>query len=141
MKRTPLCSFCNGKISPIPSFRHSQGVPSASRADAVLMQPSALLPQSDGALMLPSQAAVALVAALDSMNRGRIGPAAPTVVAQKTLTLDDYSVCKRFHSNGGGWGYSGGSSDAIAFTVDGEVCVGGGGGGGGGGGDRSENSR
>ena len=38
-------------------------------------------------------------------------------VVEKPWDASDYSVCQRFKSSGGSWGYSG-SDDAIAFTVD-----------------------
>eukprot|EP00048_Salpingoeca_helianthica_P002652 m.59241 g.59241 ORF g.59241 m.59241 type:complete len:2451 (-) comp12224_c2_seq1:694-8046(-) len=99
-----------------------------ARPEAVLMAPAALLPASERTSTSPAQAAVAILASIDSLNRGRIGPLPPLVTTstgQRVLTLEDYTVCKRFSSLGGGWGYSGGSNDAVAFTVDTDILLGG----------------
>ena len=37
----------------------------------------------------------------------------------------DFSIVNRFHSHGGGWGYSGHSIEAVRFTVDTDILMGG----------------
>eukprot|EP00047_Mylnosiga_fluctuans_P000811 m.202671 g.202671 ORF g.202671 m.202671 type:complete len:4234 (-) comp10109_c2_seq9:387-13088(-) len=94
--------------------------------EAVLLHPSAMLPQTDSSVVSPAQLSLALLASLDGMSRGRVGPQAVAISrGPRRLEQEEYHVVKRFESSGGGWGYGGGSSDAIAFTVDSEVLLGG----------------
>uniref|UniRef100_A0ABM0LXG7 Probable E3 ubiquitin-protein ligase MYCBP2 n=1 Tax=Saccoglossus kowalevskii TaxID=10224 RepID=A0ABM0LXG7_SACKO len=43
----------------------------------------------------------------------------------RVFTKDDFTIVNRFESHGGGWGYSGHSVEAIRFTVDCDVVLGG----------------
>jgi E3 ubiquitin-protein ligase MYCBP2 len=94
------------------------------RKDALLLTPTVALLQVP---MRPSAVGLALVSGLRSLAAGPVGverTSQPTA-APKSLALDDLTHCLRFKSQGGGWGYGGGSPDAIAFQTDTEVVIGG----------------
>ena len=43
----------------------------------------------------------------------------------KAMSKEDFSVVNRFDSHGGGWGYSGHSIEAVRFSVDTDILLGG----------------
>ncbi|EDQ87112.1 uncharacterized protein MONBRDRAFT_33522 [Monosiga brevicollis MX1] len=65
-----------------------------------------------------------LLSALASRTHGQQGQEKEkTLVSRKALSPEDFMVFERFGSEGGGWGYGGGSPDAISFTCSDEAYL------------------
>ena len=45
--------------------------------------------------------------------------------SSKAFSKEDFSIVNRFDSHGGGWGYSGHSIEAVRFSVDTDILMGG----------------
>ena len=97
-----------------------------------IMTADLALPVSPGCLVSRSQAALNLLSCLDTItsvsplnslshsdeDSARLG-------SSKAYSKEDFSIVNRFDSHGGGWGYSGHSIEAVRFTVDTDILMGG----------------
>ncbi|KAF6200669.1 hypothetical protein GE061_005112 [Apolygus lucorum] len=89
------------------------------------------LPTITGCTVTRSQAALHLLAALDTLTSTEhvLSPNAEEKRSRqsqsKVYSKEDFSTVGRFESNGGGWGYSGHSIEAIRFMADTDILLGG----------------
>ncbi|XP_073976386.1 MYC binding protein highwire isoform X3 [Rhodnius prolixus] len=89
------------------------------------------LPTSPGMAVTRSQAALHLLAALDTLTATEhvLCPSADEKRARqaqtKVYSKEDFSTVGRFECHGGGWGYSGHSIEAIRFMADTDILMGG----------------
>jgi E3 ubiquitin-protein ligase MYCBP2 len=110
---------------------------SMSPSAANILSPQLALPVTTGARISRSQASLNLLACLDTLTQmpeatltslleeestanGKVGAS-----GGKIYTKEDFSAVSRFDSHGGGWGYSGHSIEAIRFSCDTDVLIGG----------------
>lgn len=94
----------------------------ALSSEMALFFPPALLP-ANSSIVTPAQVALNLFATLEVLNRGALSEASNNSISLLPAPKDasDYEAAVRFGSQGGGWGYGGGSADAIGFSVSQEV--------------------
>jgi E3 ubiquitin-protein ligase MYCBP2 len=115
-----------------------------------ILSPDLALPVRAACLVSRSQAALNLLSCLDTITGATAAASAGSSAAillyleeeaaaagnlggsggganngLKSLSREDFSVVNRFDSHGGGWGYSGHSIEAVRFSVDTDIVVGG----------------
>ena len=96
-----------------------------------IMSPELALPMSPGSLVSRNQASLNLLSCLDTLNLmpdvnlSAMEDDAAKNLANKSFTKEDFNVVNRFDSHGGGWGYSGHSIEAVRFSCDTDVLLGG----------------
>lgn len=97
-----------------------------------MLEPSLCLPAAAGCQVRRSQAALHLLAALDTLTQAHalhmdVTPEVPEALPgpAKAFSVQDFSPVNRFESHGGGWGYSAHSIEAIRFMADADVILGG----------------
>ncbi|KAL1131016.1 hypothetical protein AAG570_012254, partial [Ranatra chinensis] len=89
------------------------------------------LPTTNGCTVTRSQAALHLLAVLDTLTASNITlhPGSEDKRTRqshtKVYSREDFSTIGRFESHGGGWGYSGHSIEAIRFMADTDILLGG----------------
>jgi E3 ubiquitin-protein ligase MYCBP2 len=98
---------------------------------STILSPELALPMSPGSLVSRNQTSLNLLSCLDMLNLmpdvnlSAIEEDSAKSMANKSFTKEDFSVVNRFDSHGGGWGYSGHSIEAIRFSTDTDVLLGG----------------
>ncbi|EPY82785.1 hypothetical protein CB1_000626006 [Camelus ferus] len=96
-----------------------------------ILSPELALPTGSRALTTRSHAALHILGCLDTlaaMQDLKMGVASTeeeTQAVMKVYSKEDYSVVNRFESHGGGWGYSAHSVEAIRFSADTDILLGG----------------
>jgi len=96
-----------------------------------ILSPELALPAGSRALTTRSHAALHILGCLDTlaaMQDLKMGVASTeeeTQAVMKVYSKEDYSVVNRFESHGGGWGYSAHSVEAIRFSADTDILLGG----------------
>ena len=96
-----------------------------------IMSPDLALPVTPGCLVSRSQAALNLLSCLDTITSSPTGNLTHTeeessrAGSSKAFSKEDFSIVNRFDSHGGGWGYSGHSIEAVRFSVDTDILMGG----------------
>ena len=96
-----------------------------------IMSPDLALPVTTGCLVSRSQAALNLLSCLDTITSSPLSSLAHAdedtgrVGSSKAYSKEDFSIVNRFDSHGGGWGYSGHSIEAVRFSVDTDILLGG----------------
>ena len=97
----------------------------------LILSPEIVIPNKSGFPISRSNAALNLLCSLHTLTRAnQLGlsvfdddPVKNQVA--KTYSKEDFSSVNRFESHGGGWGYSGHSIEAIRFSCDTDVLLGG----------------
>ena len=75
--------------------------------------------------------ALNLLSCLDTITSSPVGNLAHSdddntrLGSAKAYSKEDFSIINRFDSHGGGWGYSGHSIEAVRFSVDTDIILGG----------------
>ena len=96
-----------------------------------ILAPDLALPVSSGCLVSRSQAALNLLSCLDTItsspatNLAHADEDSARLGGAKAYSKEDFSIVNRFDSHGGGWGYSGHSIEAVRFSVDTDILLGG----------------
>ena len=96
-----------------------------------ILSPDLALPVTTNCLVSRSQAALNLLSCLDTITSSPVGNLSPgeedgaRVAGAKAYSKEDFSIVNRFDSHGGGWGYSGHSIEAVRFSVDTDILLGG----------------
>ena len=96
-----------------------------------ILSPDLALPVTTDCLVSRSQAALNLLSCLDTITSSPVGNLiageedSSRVAGAKTYSKEDFSIVNRFDSHGGGWGYSGHSIEAVRFSVDTDIILGG----------------
>ncbi|XP_033631426.1 E3 ubiquitin-protein ligase MYCBP2-like isoform X2 [Asterias rubens] len=98
---------------------------------ASVLTPELALPSTPSILVSRSHCALHMLACLDTLTASQ--EAQLTVTAAQTekqcitkvYTKEDFNAVNRFEGYGGGWGYSGHSVEALRFSVDTDVVLGG----------------
>ena len=110
----------------------SVGDQPAGCACPALLTPERSIPVCAGSACTRSHCAMHLLGCLDTLTAAQKfeltvcdDPDAERQSAAVVYTKDDFSVVNRFESHGGGWGYSGHSIEAVRFSVDTDVLLGG----------------
>ncbi|CAG0881435.1 unnamed protein product [Darwinula stevensoni] len=96
-----------------------------------ILTPEVALPVIPGTRVSRSQVTLFLLCCLDllmilddfTLVHPEEASAKPSVA--QVLSREDYSVVNRFERHGGGWGYSGNSIEAIRFSCDTDILLGG----------------
>lgn len=101
-------------------------------ANMCLMKPPYAIPIAPNSTLERWQAGASMLACMDTLIAAHIQGLAvlheeqgTVPVLAKMYSRDDYSAVCRFESHGGGWGYSGHSIEAIRFSCDAEILLGG----------------
>lgn len=108
-------------------------LPSATdmQSRCCILSPELALPTGSRALTTRSHAALHILGCLDTlaaMQDLKMGIASieeETQAVMKVYSKEDYSIVNRFESHGGGWGYSAHSVEAIRFSADTDILLGG----------------
>ncbi|EDM02456.1 pam, highwire, rpm 1 (predicted) [Rattus norvegicus] len=108
-------------------------LPSATdmQSSCCILSPELALPTGSRALTTRSHAALHILGCLDTlaaMQDLKMGIASieeETQAVMKVYSKEDYSIVNRFESHGGGWGYSAHSVEAIRFSADTDILLGG----------------
>ncbi|MEJ1280583.1 MYC binding protein 2 E3 ubiquitin protein ligase [Cricetulus griseus] len=96
-----------------------------------ILSPELALPTGSRALTTRSHAALHILGCLDTLaamqdlKMGIASTEEETQAVMKVYSKEDYSVVNRFESHGGGWGYSAHSVEAIRFSADTDILLGG----------------
>ncbi|XP_068123985.1 E3 ubiquitin-protein ligase MYCBP2 isoform X19 [Hyperolius riggenbachi] len=96
-----------------------------------ILSPELALPTGQKAVTTRSHAALHILGCLDTlatMQDLKMGVSSNEEETQSVLKVyskEDYSVVNRFESHGGGWGYSAHSVEAIRFSADTDILLGG----------------
>ncbi|KAM5147624.1 E3 ubiquitin-protein ligase MYCBP2 isoform 6-T6 [Callospermophilus lateralis] len=96
-----------------------------------ILSPELALPTGSRALTTRSHAALHILGCLDTLatmqdlKMGIANTEEETQAVMKVYSKEDYSVVNRFESHGGGWGYSAHSVEAIRFSADTDILLGG----------------
>ncbi|XP_018420885.1 PREDICTED: E3 ubiquitin-protein ligase MYCBP2 [Nanorana parkeri] len=96
-----------------------------------ILSPELALPTGQKAVTTRSHAALHILGCLDTlatMQDLKMGVSSTEEETQSVLKVyskEDYSVVNRFESHGGGWGYSAHSVEAIRFSADTDILLGG----------------
>ena len=96
-----------------------------------ILSPDLALPVTTDCLVSRSQAALNLLSCLDTITSSPVGNLiageedSSRVAGTKAYSKEDFSIVNRFDSHGGGWGYSGHSIEAVRFSVDTDIILGG----------------
>lgn len=111
-----------------------KGSPAAAVTDddlTTIVSPELALPMAPGSLVSRYHASLNLLSCLDTLNLmpdvnlSAMEDDAAKSLANKSFTKEDFNVVNRFDSHGGGWGYSGHSIEAVRFSCDADVLLGG----------------
>ncbi|KAJ8666974.1 hypothetical protein QAD02_008636, partial [Eretmocerus hayati] len=104
----------------------------ASLADVSILTPGLALPVVSSCFVTRSQAAMHLLACLDTLTQAQDEKFAivesnesSQSVHGKLFSREDFAAVSRFENHGGGWGYSGQSVEAVRFMVDTDILLGG----------------
>ncbi|XP_014287849.1 E3 ubiquitin-protein ligase MYCBP2 isoform X3 [Halyomorpha halys] len=121
-----LWSYRNGQLLTYNQVCSEGGLGSWS-----LLSGQLALPTVQGHTVTRSQAALHILAALDTLTSIET-VLSPTTDEKRTrqahskvYTKEDFSTVSRFESHGGGWGYSGHSIEAVRFMPDTDILIGG----------------
>ncbi|XP_064637403.1 E3 ubiquitin-protein ligase MYCBP2-like isoform X3 [Lineus longissimus] len=96
-----------------------------------IVSPELAVPCKPGTITSRSNCALYLLGCLDTLTTAnRMGVTVieedrEKALASKTYSKEDFSVVNRFKSHGGGWGYSDHSVEAIRFSADSDILLGG----------------
>ena len=95
-----------------------------------IMTPDLALPVTPSCLVSRSQAALNLLSCLDTItsspgNLTHCDEENTRLGTSKSYSKEDFSIVNRFDSHGGGWGYSGHSIEAVRFSTDTDILLGG----------------
>ncbi|KAG7189524.1 hypothetical protein KM043_017215 [Ampulex compressa] len=93
-----------------------------------ILSPGLALPVVPNCFITRSQAAMHLLACLDTLTQAQnenLTIVEEVKCKQSTRTNEDFVTVSRFDSHGGGWGYSAHSVEAIRFMPDTDILLGG----------------
>jgi len=97
-----------------------------------ISKPPYAIPTAPDTTVQRWQAAANMLACLDTLVSAyvqglsvHVEEPVPAPVLAKMYSKDDYSAVNRFESHGGGWGYSGHSIEALRFSCDTDIILGG----------------
>ncbi|XP_058809373.1 E3 ubiquitin-protein ligase MYCBP2-like [Phymastichus coffea] len=103
-----------------------------SNLEVSILSPSLALPVVSDCYVTRSQAAMHLLACLDTLSQAQDekltivdGSENNQSPHGKVYNREDFATVSRFENHGGGWGYSGQSVEAIRFMADTDILLGG----------------